>query len=153
MGIFTLVKGLFHGGKFRIALYILVAVSIGGYIYYLKNDNSSKQKEIKELISNLAITRSQLTDAITVNNNNKAEFKKYKLDTKHTFEAINLQHKKELKEVSITTKILERINYDKKDHDGVAAVVLINAFSGLQQLESTNQDHNKSENSQARSTR
>lgn len=154
--VFTFIKGLFLGGKSSMILYVvgaLIVASVSGYIYYLKYDNNSLQNENKELISNLAVTGSYLNDAIIVNLDNKEEFKRYQIDTKNTFEAINIQHQKELKETVITTKILERINYDKKNHDGTAAVVLINAFSGLQQLESTNQDHNKSKNHQARSTR
>ena len=83
--VFTFIKGLFLGGKTSIFLYMiggLIVASISGYIYYLKNDNNSKQIEIKELLSNLAITGSQLNDAIIINLDNKEEFKRYQTDTK-----------------------------------------------------------------------
>lgn len=155
--VFTFIKGLFLGGKTSIFLYViggLIVTSISGYIYYLKNDNNSKQIEIKELLSNLAVTGSYLNDAIITNIDNKNEFKRYQTDTKNTFKMLTVQHKKELEQTVITTQILERINYDKEKHDGTAAVVLVNAFSGLQQLQTTNnKNNNKSKNSKTPSTR
>lgn len=148
MGIFTLVKTFFLGGKFNIALYVvigLIVASVGGYIYILKNDNKSLEKENKELLGTSAVLGSKLNDTLLINASNVKTIEDIKIQNKQTLQQLEEHHKKELQEKIEFTKIKEEIHHVKKSDDAIVAPVLYNTFRRLQQFQSRDTNNSNSD--------
>lgn len=140
--------GLFSS-KTNMFLYIaigLAVVSVGGYIYFLENQNDKKAQTIKEQTKALTIISNQLNNTILTNESNVKQFDEYKTKSIRTMQLLNTQHEKELKNSKQIVKIKEEIRYVEKKDDAVVAAVLSNVFSRLHQYQ--NRDTNSSNKNQ-----
>lgn len=136
--------GLFSS-KTNMFLYLaigLAVVSVGGYIYFLENQNDKKAQTIKEQTKALTIISNQLNNTILTNESNVKQFDEYKTKSIRTMQLLNTQHEKELKNTKQIVKIKEEIRYVEKKDDDVVAPVLSNVFSRLHQYQ--NRDTNSS---------
>lgn len=150
MGIFTLIKGLFLGGKSSMMIYVVIALavaSVGGYIYILKNDNKSLEKENKELLGTSAVLGSKLNDTLLVNASNVKTLEDIKIQNKQTLKELEAHHKKELEDKIEFTKIKEEIHHVKKSDDAIVAPILKSTFKRLQQFQSRDTNNSNSDTS------
>jgi len=133
-------------GSGKTYIYIAIGLfisSVCGYIYYQDYKIKEQKKEIVSLIEKNTSLHVKLDETIKTNKANIKTFELYKMDTQKTLELMKKQHKEELEKEIAYTKILKDIEDVKKDDDGVAATVLVNAFDRLQQLQTKATDNNK----------